>query len=541
MIVIGDANHARTHLLRQACHRQSINLPIVLDYLPLVTQLTQTLCQSGLYPPFVCAMLSAHQSTDRALATELSNPPYAFATSHCSFDQYQHRHEYQRQSSPAPVWEASLLKALNTHLAKGNHADKTTYIKLEAPAGEDLSWQLIQLGALVAQNMGDLLIAQSTTHKQPQTHKKTTATTHTLPQPQSQMTACWQNSWQSYLSGYFLPFLCQSHQINQTSSCHSFGLKNSANPPSKPLTGEIAHQSLWFVGWLYVLFFLQHRLETLKLPIGFVNDPDMVVWLTDKWAFTQRLADLFIQALDPPVGDGDMSTITTAKPLGLLGTHPMSAFDELQSLLQNTGERQVFIKSRYGSSGSGVLAYRQTRQGKQTKQVLYANVLCRYQQGRYRLFNTLKPQKLTQPAEIKQLITLLAGSSSLAHSLYVERWIPKPRLANSSAHFDVRLVSCAGQSRQGIARASTHPLTNLHLGNERLGLDECMGKTDQQRLYQQISQLAGRFERCGVIGFDVIYRQHRHHVLEANAFGDWLTNVTYQGCTAYDDQVAIWG
>jgi hypothetical protein len=151
------------------------------------------------------------------------------------------------------------------------------------------------------------------------------------------------------------------------------------------------------------------------------------------------------------------------------------------------------------------------------------------------VFNSLRPRRYTAARDIARLVDTLA-----AQGAYLERWIPKPRAPDAlGGHYDLRVVALDGQARQRVARVSRRPLTNLHLGNRRGTLEAWLDTDSMQALEAATKRAASVFPRSRMIGFDLILRDRRSWLLEANAFGDLLPNLLWQGRGTYDDQAAL--
>lgn len=243
--------------------------------------------------------------------------------------------------------------------------------------------------------------------------------------------------------------------------------------------------------------------------VHWLNPPDQVLCMRDKWRCQQALLAAGVEV--PPL-------------LGLIAGH-----DAFWARLDATGADRVFIKARYGSSAAGVVAYQRRRDG---HAVACTTVEVERQGGRVRLFNRLRLQRYTDPAALAGLIDALA-----AQGAYAERWVPKPRAPTADpAHFDVRVVAGSGRPRQRVARIARGPITNLHLGNRRAAPEILLDAATLARVEQTVVQAAAVFGRSRCIGFDLVPGHEHCRVLEANAFGDDLQDVTWEGRDALDDQ-----
>lgn len=286
------------------------------------------------------------------------------------------------------------------------------------------------------------------------------------------------------------------------------GWRRLGEPGPKPHElehGELAHQHYWYAGF-------SELLQRLPTDAHYLNPPDDIAGMSDKLACQQRFQAHSV-AIPPLFGAID-------------------GYDDLRERLREHACSQVFIKARYGSSGAGVLAYRRNRQG---REALYGSAEPVEQAGRLRVFNSLRPRRCTDSRQIAALIDAVA-----AQGAYLERWIAKPRAPDAAGgHYDLRVIALDGQARQRIARTSRSPLTNLHLGNRRFAPEQWLDDEAMRTLETATEHAAQAFARSRMIGFDLIVRDGRGWVLEANAFGDLLLNLHWQGRTPYQDQAQL--
>jgi glutathione synthase/RimK-type ligase-like ATP-grasp enzyme len=272
--------------------------------------------------------------------------------------------------------------------------------------------------------------------------------------------------------------------------------------------GELAHRHHWYSGFADLLRTLEHGFAS-QLPVRWLNAPEDVLLMCDKWRCQQHLAAAGID-IPPLVG-------------------PVQSYEHLQQRLDDSGCERVFVKARYGAAAAGVVAYRRHRDGREIAQTT-AEVCV--DGGRIRLFNRLAPQRYTERTRIAALIDTLA-----VQECYAEAWVPKPRAAGHAGHhFDLRVIAFAGEPRQRAARIADHPMTNLHLGNRRDDPVSLLDAPAMRRVEDTIHAAARAFPGSASIGFDVIPTRDRCYVLEANAFGDFVQQAHWQGADAYDDQ-----
>jgi hypothetical protein len=76
----------------------------------------------------------------------------------------------------------------------------------------------------------------------------------------------------------------------------------------------------------------------------------------------------------------------------------------------------------------------------------------------------------------------------------------------------------------------------LHLGNRR-SAPHWLAARQVDALESAVSQAASAFSPSLSIGFDAVLQASRVYVLEANAFGDLLPGLQFEGAGTFDDQV----
>jgi hypothetical protein len=144
----------------------------------------------------------------------------------------------------------------------------------------------------------------------------------------------------------------------------------------------------------------------------------------------------------------------------------------------------------------------------------------------------LKISVYSHREDIKALIDALAVQGA-----YAECWMPKPRAPVApDANYDLRVVAFCGRPRQRIARISRSPMTNLHLGNRR-SPPHWLEARHIDALERTVAQAASVLSPSLSIGFDIVLQSSRACVLEANAFGDLLPGLQFEGAGTFDDQV----
>lgn len=271
-------------------------------------------------------------------------------------------------------------------------------------------------------------------------------------------------------------------------------------PPREVHHGELLYLHWWYAGMAALVRRLAIPLQALQL----LNPIEQILVMCDKWACQQHLQR---QALEIPE---------------LLGQLP--TFDELDARWPIREYPALFIKARYGSSAAGVVALRRHPDGR-----LAAYSSARLEHGS--LFNHLHVTRYSDRDSIRQLVDTLCVQGA-----YVERWLAKPRVPHDrEVTYDLRVVAFRGAARQRIARLSRSPMTNLHLGNRRA--DPTWLQPAQLQLLETAVARAAQTFAAECIGFDVVLGPERAAIVEANAFGDLLPDLHFQGATTHDDQV----
>ncbi|QSI29285.1 hypothetical protein GNX71_06710 [Variovorax sp. RKNM96] len=278
------------------------------------------------------------------------------------------------------------------------------------------------------------------------------------------------------------------------------GCEYLGRAPCAPIErGELAQADAWFEGFRIAMKRLERTLAAMP-HARVVNAPAEILAMTDKLDCQQQLQS---------------SAVPTAPLLGLVRD-----YEHLVALLDRSGLDRVFLKARYGSSASGVIAFRRNRRGQQQ-----AATTAQLHEGG-RLFNVKRVSCYTRHDEVRRVVDLVS-----AQGAYAEAWIPKPR--HGAGHFDLRAVTFGGRVAHRIARLGQRPMTNLHLDSERVDPDRVLASEDQAALASTAELAAGVFPRSNVVGFDLVVRQGKAHVLEANAFGDLLPGWLWQGKDTY--------
>jgi glutathione synthase/RimK-type ligase-like ATP-grasp enzyme len=274
-------------------------------------------------------------------------------------------------------------------------------------------------------------------------------------------------------------------------------------PCPAPEHGELLATDAWFAGFEEVLQVLSRQLAG-RPHLQVFNAPRDIRLMTDKLACQQHLQQH-----------------GTPTPL-LLG--PVSDYGHLQALMGAHGLDRAYVKARYGSSAAGVIAYRRNRRGQEQASTSAQHV--DGPGGRTRLFNVKRIRSYHRPTEIRAVIDAVA-----AQGAYAEAWVPKPR--SGSGHYDLRVLTLGQRAAHRVARVGQRAMTNLHLDSQRAD-PAALLKPGQLALMERTAEHAATaFDGSRGIGFDLVVNGSDAHVLEANAFGDLLPGLLWQGGDPY--------
>jgi glutathione synthase/RimK-type ligase-like ATP-grasp enzyme len=264
--------------------------------------------------------------------------------------------------------------------------------------------------------------------------------------------------------------------------------------------GEICHLREYHRGFCAVLALI----ERLGLPC--LNSPSDIRIMFDKWACHQRFL-----------------THGVARPPATLAPED---FPSLLAQMRLRGHGRLFLKPLHGSSASGVCALRWSPH----RQQLVAPFQLQFKRDQPVLINSLKVRTYTTLADIRLILGRL-----LPQGMISEHWIPKLTLPGGAV--DLRVLVIAGEARHWVIRQSRHPMTNLHLGNQRGNEDALREHIGQPRLeaaFRLAEQAAACFPDSLYAGVDILLdSQHRAFVGEINAFGDLLPRLLHRGESAY--------
>ena len=198
--------------------------------------------------------------------------------------------------------------------------------------------------------------------------------------------------------------------------------------------------------------------------------------------------------------------------------------ESLRGAMEAAGAREVFVKLSCGSSASCLAIY-DGRALTTTMEVASDG-----------WFNSLRVRRYREPARVDELLRFL-----LAEGSQVEESVPKPRLGRE--YVDCRVLVIAGVPAFVVVRRNKLPITNLHLGGGRGDVEElraACGDAAWEAAMKSCAVAAGA-HRCLHVGVDLLFERgwRGHRVLEGNAFGDLLPNLTRDGLDVWEWQIRV--
>jgi hypothetical protein len=218
---------------------------------------------------------------------------------------------------------------------------------------------------------------------------------------------------------------------------------------------------------------------------------------------------------------------------GIPVPRPFEGIDSFESLRQAMKAREVstvYVKLSSGSSASCLVVFHEL------KATAYA--MTTIEQAKDGWFNSLRVRRVDDLLRIESLVAYL-----IAEGAQIEESVPKARL--DRRFFDLRMLAIAGEVEFIVVRQSTHPITNLHLGGRRGDLSrlfEAAPKEAIESAKESVRRVA-RLHDCLHVGVDLLFLPSYvgHRVVEANAFGDLLPNLSNDGRSVYAVEIEAMG
>lgn len=239
-----------------------------------------------------------------------------------------------------------------------------------------------------------------------------------------------------------------------------------------------------------------------------LNRPATIAELFDKRLTSRRYAAAGLPV--PPTLEG----ITSAK--------------QLRAEMHERGWASAFVKLSCSSSASclGVYHHRVREEAE--------FVMTTVEMAEEGWYNSLRVRRVNDRRRIDELLGFLLREGS-----QIERQVSKARLGG--AYFDCRVLCVAGEPVFTVVRQNRHPITNLHLGGWRgdLAALEARLPSEQHEAAMESCQAVARMHDSFQLGVDLLYEAgfSGHRIIEANAFGDLLPNLTREGLSVYEWEI----
>lgn len=199
----------------------------------------------------------------------------------------------------------------------------------------------------------------------------------------------------------------------------------------------------------------------------------------------------------------------------------------LRKLLLDKKVRNVFIKPKYGSGAAGIIAYRINF--KKNEEIIYTSI--KNYNGKW--VNTKKIEKISGREKIEEIVNFVLYNEHI-----IEKWIPKSKLKDIS--YDLRVVYQFGKIVFMVARGSKSPVTNLHLNNQAISIEDL--NLSQETIYK-ISNLCERAMKCfkglNYAGIDILLKGRNLEpiIIEINGQGDLIYKDIFEENNIYKEQI----
>jgi hypothetical protein len=269
--------------------------------------------------------------------------------------------------------------------------------------------------------------------------------------------------------------------------------------------GAVVQPRQWYFGYRRVL--QQLAAEWSGPRIRWMSTPAAIAIAFDKLDCLERWSGLPTPCRYPQIG----------------------SYAELREAVRERHAR-LFLKLRYGYSAMGAIAL-EWREHLVRAITTVEIATC---SGSPQLYVSKRPQVMRRESDIAWLVDTLAREE-----LVVEEWLPKARW--NGRPFDVRVVVIGGEVFHAVGRANASPFTNLNLDATRISREQLVDRLGQhwEELQSLCIAAAQRLPDAGMLGIDVLVRSNGRQfaLLEANAFGDYLPGLSYQGMSTWDAEV----
>jgi hypothetical protein len=269
--------------------------------------------------------------------------------------------------------------------------------------------------------------------------------------------------------------------------------------------GRVRHPRQWFAGFSALLDDVERAIQGCP-GLMVQNHPRAIRLLFDKPRCSEFLASSGVP-------------VSPSLPA-------VTGYDTLREAMRAADWSRVFVKLACGSSASGVVAF--STVGPRPLAITSLELV--RGRGKERFYNNLKLSRYHRERDLRAIFDFLGREG-----VHVEQWLPKA--AQGDRSFDLRVVTFGGRACHTVVRTSRSPMTNLHLGNRRGDLPLLRRTAGSRwRLVPDLcEQAAQTIPDALYVGWDVLVTPgfRRAYILEGNAFGDLLPNVTHAGRSTY--------
>lgn len=201
-------------------------------------------------------------------------------------------------------------------------------------------------------------------------------------------------------------------------------------------------------------------------------------------------------------------------------------YDQLRQLQV----RRLFVKLAHGYSAMGAMALQIG--GRRVRAL--TTIELENTSTKTRMFVSKRMRAMLDERAIECLFNRLAKEGVI-----VEPWLPKSRIDGRG--FDIRVVTIRGRPHHVVGRASVSPFTNLNLDARRVDANRLQQRFGPHwaALLQTATCAAAVFSKSHYLGLDVLPSPTRDRfvLLEANAWGDYLPGLLYQGQDTYEAEL----
>lgn len=178
---------------------------------------------------------------------------------------------------------------------------------------------------------------------------------------------------------------------------------------------------------------------------------------------------------------------------------------------------KCFIKLRYGSGSTGILAYSNNPKIKEEKVFTSLNV--RNIDDKKVFFGNYKVNCFKEKEVIEELMNWV-----LYNGAHIEKWIAKSTYEGFS--FDTRSFVINKKSAYLISRLSKTPITNLHLKNHREESEKILSPNNFKVVSRASEDVMKIFNKSMYAGIDVVTsNSYKPYIIDVNPFGDLFHNL----------------